>query len=72
VVSHHQVVYLMGDVMDDQAQLIIDIARNTPHVTKVVNLMQTYSLKKNLPQAQPSQPMPNSMPTNQTWEMTPG
>ncbi len=72
VVSHNQVVYLMGDVMDDQSQLIIDIARNTPHVNKVVNLMQSYSLKKNLPQAQPSPPMPNNTPTNQAWDITPG
>lgn len=70
VVSHNQVVYLLGDVMDDQAQLIIDIARNVEHVNKVINLLQTYTLKKNLPKAAPTPP--SNVPSNQTWEMTPG
>jgi osmotically-inducible protein OsmY len=45
VVSYEDVVYLMGDVMDDQEVLIKDIARNTKDVVKVVNLMHVYMLK---------------------------
>jgi osmotically-inducible protein OsmY len=45
VVSYENVVYLMGDVMEDQEELIKDIARNTKDVTKVVNLLHVYMLK---------------------------
>ena len=45
VVSYENVVYLMGDVMDDQEVLIKDIARNAKDVVKVVNLLHVYMLK---------------------------
>jgi osmotically-inducible protein OsmY len=45
VVSYENVVYLMGDVMDDQEPLIVNIARNTQDVVKVVNLLHVYMLK---------------------------
>ena len=45
VVSYQNVVYLMGNVMDDQELLIKDIARNTKDVAKVVNLLHVYMLK---------------------------
>jgi osmotically-inducible protein OsmY len=55
VVSHHQVVYFLGDVFSSQEKLIIDIAKDTAHVNKVVNLMQIYTLThqpKKLPPTQ--------------------
>jgi len=45
VITHEQVVYLMGDVLDTQEELIINIAKDTERVQKVVNLLQSYSLK---------------------------
>lgn len=45
VITHDQVVYLMGDVLDTQEELIINIAKDTDRVEKVVDLLQSYSLK---------------------------
>ena len=45
VITHDQIVYLMGDVLDTQEELIIDVAKDTEGVRKVVNLLQSYSLK---------------------------
>lgn len=70
VVSHHQVVYLMGDVLDDQEKLIINIAKDTDRVVKVVNLIQTYTLthqpKKTPPQQsfEPRFPEPQPLDTS--------
>lgn len=44
VVTYNQVVYLLGDVLDSQEKLIIDIAKDTERVSKVVNLLQSYTL----------------------------
>ena len=44
VVSYQQIVYLLGDVLDNQETLIINIAKDTAYVEKVVDLMQTYTL----------------------------
>ena len=55
VVSHKQVVYLLGDVLDTQEKLIVDIAKDTPYVNKVVNLMQTYTLTHQPKKIPPSQ-----------------
>jgi osmotically-inducible protein OsmY len=46
VVTYNQVVYLLGDVLDSQEDLIINIAKDTERVSKVVNLLQSYSLTR--------------------------
>lgn len=58
IVSHQQVVYILGDVLDDQEKLIIDIAKETDSVKKVVNLTQTYTLTHH----------PKKMPPKQSFE----
>ena len=44
IVTADQVVYLMGDVMADQANWVIDIAKNTSGVLRVVKLLKYYHL----------------------------
>jgi osmotically-inducible protein OsmY len=44
VLAVDQVVYLMGDMLPDQAQYLINIARNTPNVRHVVKLLKYYHL----------------------------
>ena len=44
IVTSDQVVYLMGDVMPDQADWVVSIARNTSNVIRVVKLMKYYHL----------------------------
>lgn len=44
VVTSDQVVYLMGDVMPDQAEWVISIARETNGVKRVVTLFKYYHL----------------------------
>ncbi len=65
VVSHENIVYLMGDIMDDQEKLVIDVCRQTPYVNKVVNLMQAYTLQ-NHPRNIPASPTPQ-LPNTQAW-----
>lgn len=59
IVSHQHMVYILGDVLEDQESLILDICRNIPHVTKVVNLLQVYQLHKRTAK----QPAPSTSPT---------
>jgi osmotically-inducible protein OsmY len=59
IVSHQQVVYVMGDVLDYQETLIIDICRNVSNVNKVVNLLQVYNLEKR----PAKRPPPSASPT---------
>jgi osmotically-inducible protein OsmY len=44
VVTSDQTVYLMGDVMPDQAEWVVSIARDTTGVKRVVKLMKYYHL----------------------------
>lgn len=44
IVTADQVVYLMGDVMADQAEWVIDIAKKTSGVLRVVKLLKYYHL----------------------------
>ena len=44
IVTADQVVYLMGDVMSDQANWVIDIAKKTSGVIRVVKLLKYYHL----------------------------
>jgi len=44
VVTVDQVVYLMGDMLPEQALKLIDVARNTDHVRYVVKLLRYYHL----------------------------
>lgn len=44
VVTADQIVYLMGDVLPDQAEWVVEIARNTSGVKRVVKLFQYYHL----------------------------
>lgn len=44
VVTSDQIVYLMGDVMPDQAEWVVSIARNTSGVKRVVKLFKYYHL----------------------------
>jgi osmotically-inducible protein OsmY len=44
VVTSDQVVYLMGDVMSDQSNKVVDIARRCDGVRRVVKLFQYYHL----------------------------
>ncbi len=44
IVTADQVVYLMGDVMLDQANWVIDIAKKTTGVLRVVKLFKYYQL----------------------------
>lgn len=44
IVTADQVVYLMGDVMSDQASWVIDIAKKTSGVLRVVKLLKYYHL----------------------------
>lgn len=63
IITRNNVVYLLGDVMDDQDNLIIDIARNGSKVAKVVNLLHVYVLKpkqKPMPPPTPNFPIPNN------------
>ena len=63
IVTHHQVVYLLGDVMDGQDEMVIDISRKTQNVTKVVNLLHTYMLKPKrnpIPPPVPNFPIANN------------
>lgn len=46
IISRQNTVYIMGDVLDDQESLILEICRNTNQVNKVINLLQVYTLKK--------------------------
>lgn len=50
VVTSDFVVYLMGDVRPEEAKKVVDIARNTSGVSKVVKLMNyfTYQPKANM------------------------
>lgn len=45
VITTDRIVYLMGEVEAHQARRIIQIARETPGVIKVVKLMRTYVIK---------------------------
>lgn len=45
VVTSNRVVYLMGDVKSEQAVRVINIARNTTSVERVVNLLKIYELR---------------------------
>lgn len=64
IISKNNIVYVMGDVMEDQEALIIDVCRKTTYVNKVVNLLQAYELKKHPRIIPPSStpPFPNSQP----------
>ena len=44
IITTDQVVYLMGDVLTDQANWVIDIAKNTSGVLRVVKLLKYYQL----------------------------
>jgi osmotically-inducible protein OsmY len=44
VVTSDQIVYLMGDVMPDQAEWVVSIARHTSGVKRVVKLFKYYHL----------------------------
>lgn len=44
VVTFNQIVYLMGDVVPDQAKLVIAIARECAGVVRVVKLFKYYNL----------------------------
>lgn len=65
VVSYQQVVYLMGDVLDDQEKLVVDIAKDTDDVKKVVNLTQTYTLTHQPKKAPPTQSFEPRFPQSQ-------
>lgn len=45
VVTSDQIVYLMGDVVPEQAEWVISIARHTSGVKRVVKLFKYYHLK---------------------------
>lgn len=47
VVTVNQIVYLMGDLTREQADLVIDIARNRDDVIRVVTLFKYYELLNN-------------------------
>lgn len=66
IVSHQHIVYILGDVLEDQESLILDICRNIPNVNKVVNLLQVYQLHKRAAK----QPAPSTSPTLPT--LSPG
>ena len=59
IISKNKMVYIMGDVLDYQENLIKDICRQTSYVEKVVSLLQVYSLKKQKRQSVPNAPSPN-------------
>lgn len=68
IISHGNIVYILGDVMDYQEPLITDICRKVPNVKKVVNLLQTYALqkhKKELPAV--INPTPKLQETVTSW-----
>jgi osmotically-inducible protein OsmY len=44
IVTSDQIVYLMGDVMPDQADWVVNIARNTAGVVRVIKLFKYYHL----------------------------
>lgn len=44
IVTSDQIVYLMGDVMPDQADWVVTIARNTAGVIRVVKFLKYYHL----------------------------
>lgn len=67
IISHQNVVYILGDVMDYQESLITDICRKTENVTKVVNLMQTYTLKKRKKQNSPIIKVSPELPNTNSW-----
>jgi osmotically-inducible protein OsmY len=66
IVSHENEVYVMGDVMEEQESLIIDVCRKTQYVNKVYNLMQTYTLKKQPKTIAPVNSSPQ-LPSTQAW-----
>lgn len=70
VVSYQQVVYLLGDVLDEQEKLIIDIAKDTDGVKKVVNLIQTYTLTHQPKKAPPTQSFEPRFPQSQPLDAT--
>lgn len=47
VITSDQVVYLMGDVVPDQAEWVVNIARETDGVNKVVRLFKYFHLSDN-------------------------
>lgn len=49
IVTSDQVVYLMGDVLPEQASYVIAIARHTAGVKRVVKLLQYYHLSPHSP-----------------------
>lgn len=65
IISRNDIVYVMGDVMEDQENLIIDVCRKTSYVSKVVNLLQAYALKKH-PRVIPPTTIPQ-FPNSQPW-----
>jgi len=67
IISHEEIVYILGDVMDYQEALITDICRKTDHVKKVVNLMQSYSLKKHKRQNTPPIKASPELPNTNSW-----
>ena len=46
VITSDNIVYLMGDVQPNQATKVIDIARNTEGVVRVVKLFKYYNLSE--------------------------
>lgn len=68
IISHQNVVYVMGDVLAYQETLILEICRNISNVEKVVNLLQVYDLKKReRPQLTPP-PNPNLPSLTPSWQ----
>lgn len=51
VVTSDRIVYLMGDVHPSQANLVIQIARKTSGVKRVVKLLKYYNLSDQMPQS---------------------
>lgn len=47
VITENGVVYLLGDVRRDQAQLVVNIARHTQGVKKVVRVFRYYTYETN-------------------------
>ena len=64
IISKNNIVYVMGDILEDQEKLIIDVCRKTTYVNKVINLSQSYILKKYSKSLPPSSvpQFPNSQP----------
>ena len=68
--SHEQVVYLLGDVLDFQEKLIIDIAKDNENVKKVVNLIQTYTLTHQPKKIPPKQSFEPRLPQPEPFDIS--